>query len=461
MQATPEESVRQDALDWLLDDLTIPAALVRSEFSISKRGGTGRADIVVHAPGSTDSDGKSVLVVECKREGAFLDDKARDQATSYAKSVDASYVVLTNGEERLAFARDKGRWRRLQALPSWREMLKQQGLRWAAVPKYDRAAWSDIDTASKCRALIRRGAPHEWIIGEDTPDYVVPIGLNLLGCLAFERDVPLPIDDDTITIEKDLGVRRRWFGNSAGGTWPSEHYRSFLVREKQTGSHQVVSLTVLAGAKRVSDPTFGNVRGQTYLIVSVDDGTSSHNSLQLSLDKFVSEGEAMMGRVTLRHDGTMTAGKTGRVANDKVVSFTRRIAPQLVEDRSVLLGTLPTRRLITWTDAREFLLRCVRYALVRDQLRRELRTVSARGAAPPVVASPIWEHGAIVKARYDGEVHEPARFIRLKSKTWAWLHWYDDTFSPVRLKDIVGRSARAWKLAELDADVDLSDLEFV
>lgn len=456
VQATPEEHVRQDALDWLLDDLKIPAGLVRSEFPTARRGGTGRADILVLAPGSTDYDGKTVLVVECKREGAFLDDKTRDQATSYAKSVNAGYVVLTNGTERVAFARDKGRWRKLGAVPSWREMLKQQGLRWAAEPRYDRAAWSDIDTTSKCRALIDRGAPFEWIVGEDTPDHVVPIALNLFGCLAFEPDVPLPIDDDSITIVKDLGVRRRWFGNSAGGTWPSDYYRSFLVHEKQTGFFQVVSLVVMAGAKRVNDPTFGNVRGQTYLIVSVDDGTNSHNSLQLSLDKFVREDEAKIGRVTFRHDGTMTAGKAGRVANDKVVSFARRIAPQLVEGKAILLGTLPTKRLMVWPDAREFLLRCVRYALVRDQLRRELRAMAA-----PVAAAPVWEHGAIVKARYDGEVHEPARFIRLKSKSWAWLHWYDDTFSPVRLKDIIGRSSRPWKLAEVAADVDLSDLQFV
>lgn len=456
VHATPEEHVRQDALDWLIDELKIPAKLVRSEFPTARRGGFGRADILVLAPGSTDYDGKTVLVVECKRQGAFLDDKTRDQATSYAKSVNASYVVVTNGDERVAFARDKGRWRKLNAVPSWREMLKHQGLRWAPEPTFERPAWNAIETAAKCRALIKKGEPFDWIVGEDTPDYVVPIALNLFGCLAFECDVPLPIEDGAIIIEKDLGPRRRWFGNSAGGTWPSDYYRSFLVREKQTGSIQVVSLAVLAGAKRVNDTTFGNVRGQTYLIVAVDDGTRSHASLELSLDKFVSEGEALMGRMTLRHNGTMTAGKSGRVANDKVVSFIRRMAPQLVDDRAVLLGTLPTKRPIAWTDARDFLLRCVRYALVRDQLRREVRALPR-----PVAAAPVWEHGDIVKALYDGELHEPARFIRLKSKTWAWLHWYDDTFSQVRVKDIVGRSARPWKLAEVDEDVDLDDLQFV
>jgi hypothetical protein len=442
--ATPEEQVRQDTLDWLIDELQIPATLVRSEFHTARRGGTGRADILVLAPGSTDHDGKTILVVECKRPDVFLEHRAQEQAETYATAVGARYVLLTNGDERVPFARDKGRWRKLAKVPSWREMLKQQGLRWAARPELVREPWSAIDTAAKCRTLIKADGPYEFIVGADTPGYLVPLAFNLFGLLAFEQGLRLPIEDSAIIIQKDLGVRARWFGNAAGGTWPSDFYRSFLVREKATGSHQIVSLAILGGAKNVNDPTFGNTRGMTYLVVAIDDGATSHNSLQLALDKFVPEPQLKMGRVVLRHDGTMTSGKRGRVANDTVLSFVRREAPQLIEDRAVLLGRLPADRLITWNDASDFLLRVVRYALVRDRLRDDLR---AKAPTPSAAPACPWKHGDIVRVNFDGEPHEPARFIRQHGKTRAVVHWYDDTFSSIPLADILGPSARAWKLS--------------
>jgi len=454
--ATPEEDVRQNTLDWLIDELGIPASLVRSEFHTARRGGSGRADILVLAPGSTDHHGKTTLVVECKRPGTFPDLRARGQAERYATTVGARYMLLTNGEERIPFARDTSRWRKLDKVASWREMLKQQGMRWAAEPEWLRASWSAISTEAKCRSLLKAGGAYQFIVGADTPGYLIPFAFNVFGLLAFEQALQLPIEDDAIVIERDLGVRARWFGNAAGGTWPSDFYRSLLVREKATGSHHVVSMTVLAGAKNVNDPTFGNSRGMTYLIVAIDDGAASHNSLQLALDKFIPEGHLKTGRVALRHDGTMTAGKRGRVANDTVLTFVRRDAPRLIEDRAVFLGSLPVERLITWNDASDFLIRVVRYALVRDKLRAEVRAKAPAVSPPPPCP---WKHGDIVRANFEGEPHEPARFIRQQGKMRAVVHWHDDMFSTVPLADILGPSTRPWKLALEKPDVQFGSDE--
>lgn len=452
--ATPEEEVRQDTLDWLIDEHKIPAHLVRSEFHTARRGGRGRADIVVLAPGSNDHEGDAVLVVECKRTDMFVDSATHDQAINSAETVGATYVVVTNGDLRIALAKDKRRWRILTKVPSWREMLAGRGLRWLPDRRHAREAWNRIDTHTKCRALIRTGSPYEFVVGADTPGYLVPFAFSLFGCFAFDRELRLPLEDDRIELARDLGVKSRWFGNSAGGTWPSEYYRSILVRDKATNSHKVVSLSVLAGAKNVNDPVFGNTRGMTYLIVAIDDGRASHVSLEMALDKFVNEGSAIRENVTLRHNGTMTAGRRGRVANDAVVSFVRRKGPHLVDTGSILLGTLPSDRLITWNDARDFLLRVIRYALVRDEIRVELRR-AAESKVRPLVS---WKHGDIVSALYDGKPHEPARFIRMKGKTQAWLHWYDGSYSVVRIKDILGSSSRQWSLHCVEEDVDLSDL---
>src|SRR5690606_23840848 len=72
VNATPEEAVRQDALDWLIDEMSVPESLVRSEFNQKKRGAHGRADIIVLGPGASDYEGHALMVVECKRPGVFL-----------------------------------------------------------------------------------------------------------------------------------------------------------------------------------------------------------------------------------------------------------------------------------------------------------------------------------------------------------------------------------------------------
>jgi len=455
VQATPEEEVRQDTIDWLIDELGIPSKLVRAEFNTTRRGGTGRADILVLGAGSNDYEGKTILIVECKRPGAFLDDRTLDQATGYAETVGAAYVLLTNGEQRVAYASEKGRWRKLAQVPSWREMLKQRKLRWAIEPVHTRTPWSSIDTAAKCKALVTPGSPYEFILGEDSPDYLAPFVFNLFGCLTFEHQLALPLEDDAIVIQEDLGLRARWFGNSAGGRWPSEYYRSLLVREKRTGSHQVVSRMILAGAKQVNDPVFGNRAGKTYLCVAVDEGARSHLSLELALDQFISEGQLKQKRVVLRHNGRMSAGTRGSTATDTVLKFIRDTAPYLIDDRQVLLGALPSTRLINWNDAEDFLVRIVRYALVRDALRSE-----QRAKASPTAPCP-WKHGDLVKALYEGKPHEPARIIRIQGRTRAFVHWYDDTFSSIRIRDILGTSAKRWRLDLVAEDEDVGPLDVV
>lgn len=72
-----------------------------------------------------------------------------------------------------------------------------------------------------------------------------------------------------------------------------------------------------------------------------------------------------------------------------------------------------------------------------------------------------WKHGDIVRALYDGKPHEPARVLRLDGRQQAVVHWYDDTYSSVRIGDILGASDKPWKLPLADADVDLSTMRSI
>lgn len=109
-----------------------------------------------------------------------------------------------------------------------------------------------------------------------------------------------------INLIEDGGLRYMSYGNAAGGTYPG-YYRYFIVEDKE-GNHQIVSMSIFATAKTINDPVYGTRKGITYLVVAIDDFDKSHNSLQLSIDKYVYVGKM---ECKIWHDGTLTAGKKG------------------------------------------------------------------------------------------------------------------------------------------------------
>lgn len=76
---TPEETVRQRMISYLVNELKVPkgAILVEEHLSHYNVPSKKRADIVVH--GKKDETQYPVLVVECKAPDVFLDEKAHQQ----------------------------------------------------------------------------------------------------------------------------------------------------------------------------------------------------------------------------------------------------------------------------------------------------------------------------------------------------------------------------------------------
>jgi type I site-specific restriction endonuclease len=52
-----------------------------------------RADAIFH-----DAYGKPLMVIECKRQEVQIDDKTIAQIAMYNRSLDAPYLLLTNGD---------------------------------------------------------------------------------------------------------------------------------------------------------------------------------------------------------------------------------------------------------------------------------------------------------------------------------------------------------------------------
>lgn len=89
---TPEEWVRQNFVNYMIAHLKYPKSLIKLEkghaFNTLKK----RSDIVVY-----DREGGAFMLVECKASHIKIEQKVFVQASVYNKTVNAKYLVITNG----------------------------------------------------------------------------------------------------------------------------------------------------------------------------------------------------------------------------------------------------------------------------------------------------------------------------------------------------------------------------
>src|SRR5688572_14788705 len=89
---TPEEWVRQNFVQYLLQVKNYPASLVAMEKKIKLGELTKRFDILVY-----DNDHRPWMMIECKAREIRLEPKVLDQVLRYNISVPVRYLVVTNG----------------------------------------------------------------------------------------------------------------------------------------------------------------------------------------------------------------------------------------------------------------------------------------------------------------------------------------------------------------------------
>lgn len=91
---TPEEWVRQHFLNYLINHLHYPKSLIAVERGTTYHQLAKRTDLCVYGP-----DRRALLLVECKATSVPVTPEVVKQATLYNKTLQARFVVLTNGLE--------------------------------------------------------------------------------------------------------------------------------------------------------------------------------------------------------------------------------------------------------------------------------------------------------------------------------------------------------------------------
>ncbi len=116
---TPEEWVRQNLVQFLVQDMDYPRGLIAIEHSLEVHGQLHRADLVVY-----DRGGTPLLVGECKEPKVAISQETLDQIAHYNRTLRARYLLVSNGLQHYCYAidRERNQFRFLDHLPRYAEL---------------------------------------------------------------------------------------------------------------------------------------------------------------------------------------------------------------------------------------------------------------------------------------------------------------------------------------------------
>ena len=100
---TPEEMVRQAFVNYLINHLGYPKALIAVERELKIGAKLNRSDIRI-----LDRAGECFMLIECKSFKTKVNQQTFDQAARYSKNLNADYLVVTNGVTTLCCHMDYG-----------------------------------------------------------------------------------------------------------------------------------------------------------------------------------------------------------------------------------------------------------------------------------------------------------------------------------------------------------------
>jgi hypothetical protein len=111
---TPEEWVRQNFLQYLVQKLQYPVSLIAIEKEICVGDVKKRFDVVVYGP-----DTKPFMVIECKEMNVPLSAAVLHQALRYNTHMQARFIVITNGSYCFAFERIGDAFEEMESIPAF------------------------------------------------------------------------------------------------------------------------------------------------------------------------------------------------------------------------------------------------------------------------------------------------------------------------------------------------------
>ena len=110
-----EEWVRQNFIQFLVQQLKYPSELIAVEKEIQLGDLKKRFDILVY-----DRDHNPWMLIECKASEINLDEKVLFQVLRYNISMPANFLVITNGQFTYAWEKINGELKEIPQMPVWK-----------------------------------------------------------------------------------------------------------------------------------------------------------------------------------------------------------------------------------------------------------------------------------------------------------------------------------------------------
>jgi hypothetical protein len=111
---TPEEWVRQNFLQYIIQIKKYPASLIAIEKEIKLGELKKRTDIVVY-----DKNTRAWMIIECKEMNVKLDEKVLEQIIRYHISLPVNFLIITNGSYCFGFEKKDNNFIEINTLPDY------------------------------------------------------------------------------------------------------------------------------------------------------------------------------------------------------------------------------------------------------------------------------------------------------------------------------------------------------
>jgi len=363
---TPEETVRQRMISYLMQELNVPkeAILVEGHLSHYHVNSKRRADIIVH--GTQDETDYPILIVECKAPEVYLDQKAHEQVFDYCDALGVDYAMVCNGYEMYCYkySEIKSEYEELNVIPKYEEMLDGKGEIKVREELPSRIPFERIEQHLK---EVFAQFPEDYFgddISKSTPMPIAKAAFNLQEAL-YDVRYQIPVGDYGIfKLIEDYGIRMLTYGNAGGGQFFAP-YRSFLIEYKGNTEFISFAFCTYGRSEKVGDI-------KTCMCVAHDNEKETHHALQLSFDDNV---QVVNGVVSFYHSGRIAVGNKGSGKIDELRMFVAERYPNIIEGKRFNMGTLVNDHLwnIDQPDVIEVIANCISYALIRDEYREYVK----------------------------------------------------------------------------------------
>lgn len=357
---TPEETVRQQVISYLINELKVPKRMIDVEVHLSHYGvkSKRRADILINKYVEEDNALVPLCVVECKAPGIMLGNSAQNQMMDYCDALVCDFSMITNGYDVQCYHYNEktNSYDMIKELPMYLEQVK--------------GMFTPAPEIAPPPRLLHSELGKNWgaYIGSEMGDSIteklaIPM-VNFWEGLIYNDHLLPQKKYENFEVVEDIGMRLLSYGNASGGVFQGP-YRSFMIDYK--GSTEIVSIGVSTYVSNAKPDII-----KTSICVAIDNEKETHHSLQLVVEDNVSVDD---NKVTFYHHGRIGISNKGSGKVSELRQFVAEQYPDIIDGNKFNLGTLVNDHLwnLDEPDMMKVVENMISYALVRDEYRNYVK----------------------------------------------------------------------------------------